>query len=675
MEQQRATQCHKSSLAGTNGLAHPNLSRRALVQLAATAGAGVALAQAAQTIPAAHAAEAAEAVEPATSGASYTAGTYTATAEGRRSNVTVQVTFSDSAITEVSYVKHAETGRIADAALNTLAPRIVELQTLNLDTVSGATFTSNAILSAVADCVTRAGGDAAALQAGPTVEFVPSEQELEADFVIIGAGGAGLPVAIEAARNGYSAVVLEKNAFIGGSMLVSDGRLYIPLDCVTTDARQEMTDGLRVLFDHDMAKAKDQGFDQGVLDTIQSEYDSWFDAGNTVVFDSPEWYAVSNAIETGPAAYESTLAFCESNALAGTWFYDELGAELEKPIIGIAGYQYPRSSRVADSACGEGLIDAMDNFIKAEGLDANIRILLNTKASGIVMEDGAAVGVRGACTDGTSYTVRSKGPVVIATGGYGASRELLERLVPSMGFDKLDVIPTVNPSWATGDGIIMAEAVGAQVYGIDDTMLIPFVHPKYRVLDHIICDATNPLVVNKEGVRFMNETDYRTPMAQAVMQQPDQAAFVIASAQNTCITENGRNFSGEIAENLLDFGLVIKADTLEELAEKTDLPFEALSKTIEEYNARVEAGGPDEFGRVYFEANAQITDGPYYASPITWGTLITYDGLLVDETFACVDTDGNPIPGLYALGETNGYGGLYTSGLSVVWTRAMLGME
>lgn len=612
--------------------------------------------------------------EDAESGsASYTAGSYTASAAGKKSDVVVQVTFDDESITDIQFVEHYETGRIADAAMSSIGPAIIEYQSLDVDSVSGATLTSAAIKAAVKDCVEQAGGDVDALESASGPEKSDAVEELSADVVIVGAGATGLGAAVRIAQAGLSVVVMEKNGFIGGNMLVSDGRLHVPLESVPDDARSEMTDSLELYYSRSMDKASDLGYPDEILDAVTEAHDSWVNEGNTTVFDCPEWYGLSDYVQDG-AEYDESFDWYigtgyENKITCSKFFYEEAGAELETPIIGIAGYSWPRSSRVADTAVGEGLIDAFESFISDNDLNT-IQFLLSTSASEILMEDGAAVGVSGQCSDGTTYNV-SASVVLIASGGYGASKEWLERQLPDWGFDQLDSVPTVNPSWTTGDGIALAEAVGAQVSSYDTIMLIPYMHPDFCVLDHIIGDTTNPLVVNKEGLRFMNENDSRTNMALAVMEQTDQTVYLIASEQNATISDYGRNFAGEDAQHVIDYGMVYQADTLEELAEMIDIDYDTLNSTIEAYNAQCESGEIDEFGRIYFAETAPITDGPYYASPMTWATLCTYDGILVDDNCQVLDTSDEPISGLYAIGEVMGDPFLYSTGDGLVLGEAI----
>ena len=632
------------------------IGRRTFLQWGGAVGA-TALLMATGCTPTPKAADSAE--QPAIA---YEPGTYTAEAPGKKSMVRMKMTFSDSAIIDVKLTDHHETERIADAAINALGKEIVDLQSLNVDTVTGATVTSMAMLAAITDCVDQAGGDVSALESGPSAEKSTDVEEIEADLIVVGAGASGLPIAVTAAQAGKRVVVFEKNAFMGGNMLISDGRLFVPLDGIPAEARKEMTEPLKRYFFASLEAAREAGTSDETIEKIRSDWDAWYAAGNTTAFDSKEYFINCTSVGS-EAGYTCGL-------MATQWFYEELGVKLDVPVIGIAGLQYPRSTRPADSPCGAGFIDGIENYIAEKSLN-QIEFLFSTPATELIVDNGAVVGVEGACEDGTTYRVRATSGVVLATGGYGASKEWLERLAPSWGFDAIEAVPTVDGKGIVGDGLALGESVGAALAALDYTMLIPYAHPTAYILDHVIGDTTNPLVVNLNGVRFMDETASRNDMTMKLMEQPEQKCFVIASAQNSCIGPNGRNFGGEMVDHLLDFGLVYKADTLEELAEVAGLPVDALLQTVEKYNEQCAKQETDEFGRFYFETTAPIADGPYYASPCTWATLITFGGLAVDETFSVLDETGNRIPGLFAMGEVAGAGTLSSSGYALAFARQL----
>ena len=161
------------------------------------------------------------AAETAGQEGAYKPGTYTASAQGNNGPVTLSVTFSEEAITEITIGEHGETAGISDSAFDKIPAAIIENQSLGVDTVSGATYTSQAILDAVADCVTQAGGDAEALRAVPVEAGADSAsavlKDAQVDVLVIGGGGAGLSAALSASQNGASVILVEKLSALGGN--------------------------------------------------------------------------------------------------------------------------------------------------------------------------------------------------------------------------------------------------------------------------------------------------------------------------------------------------------------------------------------------------------------------------------------------------------------------------
>lgn len=638
------------------------IGRRKFIQIGATAAVGACLFGIAGCSPQ---------KEASSSGASgghvYTPGTYTAKANGKKSLITVETTFSDSAITDIQ-VQHHDTLRIAEAALDGAIPQILDNQTLSVDAVTGATVTTMAVVSAVKDCVKQAGGKVSDLEKPIEKELSTATEEIDADIVILGAGGSGLPAAIIAAKAGAKVVVFEKCGFFGGSLMVSGGSLeYID---APVDFRPETTDANRAYFKEALSRAQNLGLPQEKIDLVQREWDEWYGSGQTVVYDSINWYALTMCLGSETTDWDSQIRHGETNAPLIEWLTGEIGLTLKKPTVGLAGYPWPEATSVEGAAMGEGYVDGFDDYIEAEGI-TTLDILFSTPAEDLIVEDGAVVGAKGTCVDGTVYTVRGKQGVIVATGGYAGSPEYLAELVPSMGFDKMSSIPTVNPYGHTGDGLTMGRKIGAMVYGDDYHMFCPCANAKNLTADSYVGDTTNMLLVNKEGKRYVDETLDWNSIALAVMEQPDQMGYLIASSDNAMIDEDGRNAFGDLVEPMLEGGYVVKADTLEELADSLGIPAEALVETVESFNGYCESGEDPEFGRVMFADTAALRNGPYYGTPTTWATLICSGGLLTGENDAVLDESEEPIPGLYAIGEVCSQSGIAAMGYGVRIARRM----
>lgn len=635
-------------------LTGPAIGRRRFVQVGALTLLGLSLNGVAGCAPAPRS-------QLSDTSSAYVPGTYEAKAMGKKSIVTVRATFTDSELVDIE-VDHHDTERIAEAAIATTVPEIIDYQTLDVDAVSGATLTTMAITTALKECIEEAGGSVSTFETPREREVKTAEEEIEADLVILGAGGSGLPAGIIAAQHGARVVIFEKNGFFGGSLMVSGGSLeYLnaPLDM-----RPETTEANRTYFAESLRRGQELGIDQGFLDTIQKEWDDWYAAGNTKVYDSMNWYALCMCLGSESTDYTAQLEHGSTNEPLISWLTDEVGLQFKKPTVGLAGYPWPEASSIEGAAMGEGYVDGFDAYIEKNNL-AMLDILLSTPAEELLVENGAVVGAKGTCADGTTYTVKATKGVIIATGGYAGNKELLEEFAPSFGFDALESVPTVNPAGHDGDGITMARAVGAAAYVSDYHMFCPCANAKILTADSYVGDTTNMLLVNQEGKRYVDETLDRNMIAAAVMEQPDQRGYIIASSENAMIDEDGRNAFGDPVEPMLEAELVYKADTLEELAGILGIDASALTATVEQFNQSCETGEDPDFGRVTFAETAALKSGPYYGTPITWATLICDGGLTTGENDEVLDEAGEPIPGLYAIGEVCSQSGIAAMGYGV----------
>ena len=163
----------------------------------------------------------------ATQAGTYTPGTYTGVGAGKNGDITVEVTFSAEKIERITVVSHSETPSLSDAAIANIPTQIVESQSLGVDAVSGATYTSNGIVEAVADAVKQAGGDVEALKNVQIAAGEHVEEELTTDVVVVGGGGAGMSAAVRLAELGQQVILFEKASFLGGAISVSGGNQVI----------------------------------------------------------------------------------------------------------------------------------------------------------------------------------------------------------------------------------------------------------------------------------------------------------------------------------------------------------------------------------------------------------------------------------------------------------------
>lgn len=589
---------------------------------------------------------------------SFTTGTYTGQAEGKKGPVTVEVTFTDNAIKSVEVVDFYETPRISKAAFDRIPAEIVQYQSLGVDTVTGATFSSMGVLNATADCVKQAGGDVEALKAVPGAPKNTNTEEINADIVVIGAGAAGMPAALEAAMNGAKVVVFEKCANIGGNALVSGGVLgYIN---APDELRQQMTDGYRAYFEQILDKVAEMGCPQDKIDAVRAEYDEYYASGKTTVFDSVGWEALYSIVGSGASEYSDELydlyyAYLEQNVMLMEWL-EQFEIDYKK-LVAVAGYPWPDCTSPADGECGEGYFAAFDRFMDKNSL--SLDLLLSTPASELMTDDkGTVVGVKGVCEDGTTYIVNAAKAVIIATGGFAGNPDLLREHDQEWGFADVDYIPTTNNYGHTGDGLELAMSVGG-AYSDAETnfMVLPFANAVDLSVESIVGNSGNSLLVNIEGKRFVDETKSRNAISKEEMKQPEQRCYLISDVNNSLI-EDGYNMFGTDVSMLLSHDKLFKADTLEELAELIDIDPKTLVETVETYNKYAKAGEDPDFGRTMFDETSPVVEGPFYANPCSWAVHITTAGIMTDfESYEVLNEKGEPVKGLYAVGECMPCGG------------------
>lgn len=549
----------------------------------------------------------------ATEAGAYTPGTYTATVTGMK-EMTVSVTFSADAITDIT-LEHEETPGIGEPVCDTLPAQIIELQGLGIDAVSGATLTSNAILEGVADCVKQAGGDPEVLKTVKAEVVVAEDEELAADVVVIGAGGAGMAAAVTANQDGKSVIVIEKTANMGGNTALAGGAL----------------------------NAVDDGSETALArnDSVEFHYEQTYEGGD----------------KQGEPDLVRTLV---ENAWDGVEWLKSLGMEFQDGVFTVTGGMWERAHKPVEPE-GSGFFKTYKGYMEKND---GITVIYNTKAEHLIAEDGVVTGVVCTGETGNTVTVKANNGVVLATGGFGQNVEMREKYnEEAKQWPTLDeTIPSTNTTAITGDGIAMATEVGAELVQMGNIQLLPLGDPKTGSLSGNIEHAVESRIfVNKEGKRFVNEGGRRDEMTLALFEQPDTTMYIVMDSDGYPTGDEVNNFN-ETINDLVAAGRAYKADTLEELAEKIGVPAENLTATVEEYNRHCLGGDlegqADEFGRTLFtdtdKVNNGINDGPFYAAERVPTVHHTMGGVKINTNTEVIDTEGNVIPGLYAAGEVTG---------------------
>lgn len=572
----------------------------------------------------------------------FTAGSYEASAEGFGGTLTIKTTFTADEIEAIEVVESSETTGIGDTAIENLSQQAVDNQTLALDAISGATMSSDAFMEALEDTVRQADGDVDALKevaAGEEVEAV----ELETDIVIIGGGGAGLAAAVAAANEGAEVILVEKTGALGGNTVRAGG----PYNAVDPERQAAVpaADAASMESVRRLTEVEPKNDRHAELQAeLLAELEAYEESDQSNLFDS---LALHKLQTYDGGDYVGDLAFIEKlveDSLPTSEWMAENGVVWTDDITTVPGGLWPRAHLPKNAAGGD--------FIRASQETAEelgVEILLNSPAEELIIEDGVVKGITGT-NNGAPMTIRAQA-VIIATGGFGANIEMRQEYDETL----VDSLPTTNTPAATGDGIKMAEAVNAQLVGMEYIQSLPLGNPADGALNGWVGGSGVEYYyqINKDGVRFMAEDGRRDTMTKALLEQEDAMSFVISSAENTLeINDEGETIWGDNIDELVEEGVVFRADTIEELAEQLDIDPSVMQETHDTFNSYVESGNDEDFGRTLF--GEPLVTGPFFASPRVPTVHHTMGGIKINLEGQALNEQNEPIPGLYAAGEVTG---------------------
>lgn len=528
--------------------------------------------------------------------AKYEGHQYDGSAEGFAGTINVSVYVEGDTITEITYQTEGETPSIGGSAIQALRKKILKTQSTQIDVVSGATYSSKGFLAAV---------DAALAEAGVVADgshksdAATEDYELTTDVVVVGGGGAGMTAAITIAESGKSVIIIEKSDILGGNT-------------------SRASSGMNACETHYEAE-------QGVEDSVELFIEDTMKSGKEI--NDPDLVR--------------TLA--ENTSAAIDWL-DEENAPLSGPLGTMGGLSAKRTHRPTDA---EGNVTSVGNYlVSALGVrldELGVEIITGTAVDKVIMEDGKACGVTGVGTYGENVTVHA-GAVVIATGGFGGNMDRIVELRPD-----LEGYISTNVATATGDAIDFLGEIGADFVDLDQIQLHPTVIPTDGALVGEALRGDGAILVNREGVRFTNETGTRDAVS---------AAEVAQTGGNVWLIANQEMYEGSAVIKKLDkSGYLVTGETLEELAaamEFDQAATEALLETVETWSGYVASGVDADFSRDIGTPLTDLSSGPYYAVNVGPGIHHCMGGVKINTEAQVISTDGNPIPGLYACGEVTG---------------------
>ena len=533
-----------------------------------------------------------------------TDGTYQAVADGMDGEISIEMTVADGQIAGITVLDDNETAGVGDKALELIPEKVVEYQSLGVDSVSGATISSAAVKAAIGDAIGQAGGDASAWRA-KEVPSLAEDGEYEYDIVVVGAGLAGLTAALSAEKQGAKVALLEKLGIVGGTSIFSSGNFLaagtdelvpeVAENWNTRNKLQEVNQVNMELVDKLLAVSpKVLGFYEEI--GVNFNYD-------------PETYTAS------PVASEKAVKNAETIHMA------------------TAGVK-PKG--------GEALIASLTDALLADGVD----IYMNTPATSLILEEGA---VKGVVSESEKYGTKTfhAGNVILATGDYARNNDLNAELAPETVGEY-----TATAVSNTGDGLTMALEAGAVLHPYQESMSGNFNADPYDM--PVVGQPNNQfpysvLLVDREGTRKVSEA--AGPHAQQVFfiyeDAPDHGWVVMDQE----IADSFLNLEDYLAKTEAGspFITAYKADSIEGLAEQMGVDAEALAQTVERYNELCEAGEDADFGKDP-QYLSPIDDGTYYAVKEYDMTRGNYGGILTNDSFQVVKEDGSVIDGLYAVG-------------------------
>ena len=565
-------------------------------------------------------------------------GAFTGTAKGFGGDVNVTLTLTDGKITDCTAEGKDETQGVGSMAIDQLPGAIAESGSIAVDGVTGATVTSNAIKEAAAAALTAAGLNPADFQTAVEANGEKAEDStVDADVVIVGAGGAGMTAAITAANEGKSVVILESQAMVGGNSVRATGGM----NAAKTVYQDENEFGESAGVEKTLKSAADNYADNETITALAATVaEQWaaYQANPTGYFDSVELMELDTMIGgkgiNDPALVET---LCEGTEDAIDWL-DENGITLHN-VSSFGGASVKRIHRpVGDDGKVVSVGSYMIPRLQEACEKAGVQILLNTTAEEILTDGGKAVGVKATGATGETVTVNAKA-VILASGGFGANLDMVVEYKPELkGF------MTTNAPGILGQGIAMAQAIGADTVDMDQIQIHPTVQFDTAALITEGLRGDGAILVNAEGQRFIDEVGTRDVVSAAEVAQTDGYSWLVVDQKMVD--------ASSVIQGYIKKGYTVEGQTYEELAEAMGVDSAAFAETMSNWNGYVEAKNDPDFGRTSFAS--PLDTAPYYAIKVTAGVHHTMGGLKIDTNTEVLDTDDNAIPGLFAAGEITG---------------------
>ena len=565
--------------------------------------------------------------------------TGTGTAQGFGGDVTVTMTLADGEITIVEIVGDAETQGIGSKVVEEWPQAFVEANGI-VDTYTGATFafvTRAAVIEAARQALENAGVNPDDYMREAQAEEAKDET-YDADIVVVGAGGAGMVAAITAADEGKKVVIVESQPAVGGNSVKATGGM----NAAKTVYQDKNEFGENAGVEKTLAAAEAYADNEAITALAAKVRDQWeaWQANPEGYFDSTELFALDTLIGGKGLNNPDLVNTLVNDSAAAIDWLSSIGIDLNN-VAAFGGASVKRIHRPVNA---EGKVVSVGAYTvplleKASQERDNITLLTDTTATQILTdENGAACGIAATGKSGNTVTVNAKA-VILASGGFGANLDMVVKYAP-----QLDGFMTTNAAGIQGQGIEMAQALGAATVDMEQVQIHPTVQADTASLITEGLRGDGAILVNAEGKRFIDEVGTRDVVSAAEIAQPGSFSWLVVDQKMVD--------ASSVIQGYINRGFMYGADSYEALAAILEIPADAFAETMNTWNGYVAEKNDPEFGRTSF---AQPLDtAPFYAVKVTAGIHHTMGGLKIDENTHVLNENGEIIPGLFAAGEVTG---------------------
>ena len=576
-------------------------------------------------------------------------GTGTADGFGGPGAITVTVMLKDGKIADVKAEGPKETPGIGSVAVEKMPGEMVAGNTINVDGVTGATVSSTGILKAAESALKAAGVNPDDFKGASSAKV--EDKTYDTDIVIVGAGGAGMIAAITAADAGKKVVLIEKQAMTGGNSVRASGGMNAANTPEQNSNKFTEEAGVEKTLKTAAEKWSNHPVITELAGKVKTEWDA-YKAKPEGYFDRSELMQLDTMIG-GHGINDPTLVktLADNTADAIAWLKT---VNIDLISVGAAGaasvkrIHRPLNEQKKVVSVGGYMIPRLEAACKSR---KNITMLMETTAKSIMTDkDGKVSGIE-AESKGAKITVNAKA-VILATGGFGANLKMVARLNPA-----LEGFMTTNAPGIDGDGIVMAQELGAATVDMKQIQIHPTVQYDSSNLITEGLRGDGAILVNTNGKRFIDEVLARDVVSKAEIEQPNSFAYLIIDQK---MVDESLLIQGYIAK-----GYSFKGDTYEALAKEIKIPADEFVKTMNAWNSYVVNRKDPDFGRTRFIN--PLDKAPFYAIKVTPGIHHTMGGLKIDGRTRVLKGNGEVIPGLFAAGEVTGgvHGGNRLGGTAV----------